>query len=420
METEGNGTDPATPSAVPLAVVILAAGQGTRMKSRRSKVLHEIAGRPMLGYPLATAEALGAERLIVVVGRDADEVRSRFAGRAEFALQAEQRGTGHAVLQTEPKLRDFGGEILILYGDTPLLRTESLERVVALKRASGAGLVLLSAKVPLPGRVVRDARGQVERIVEVTDATPAELAIEEGNTGVYLVDSDLLWEALDQIDDDNEQGEIYLTDVVAYAVSRGRGVEAMLLENAEESLGVNNRAELAQAAAVVRRRTAEQWMAQGVTLVDPANTYIDVDVVLGPDTLVEPGCQISGTSEIGESVRLRPGCVIESSRVGDGADLGPHVHLEPGSRVAAGARRAASDRPGPRRKADGKSESKPGRKKAAGKSAGKSTSKAAGKAAAKKTTARQAASSGSIRKKPAGKAGSGKTAGRSPARSPRR
>jgi bifunctional UDP-N-acetylglucosamine pyrophosphorylase/glucosamine-1-phosphate N-acetyltransferase len=353
----------------------------------------------MLGYPLAAAEALGAERLIVVIGRDADEVRARFAGRAEFALQAEQRGTGHAVLQTEPKLRDFRGEVLILYGDTPLLRTGSLREMADLKRASGAGLVLLSAPVPLPGRVVRDERGQVERIVEVTDATPDELAIQEGNTGVYLLDADLLWEALDQVDDDNEQGEIYLTDVVAYAVARGRGVEALVLEDAEESLGVNNRAELAQAAAVVRRRTAAHWMAEGVTLVDPANTYIDADAEIGRDTVIDPGCQITGPSRIGEAVRIRAGCVIEASRVGDGADLGPHLHLPPGSRVEAGAR--LKDAPAPERAV---------RKPAARKKAARK------KVAGKKKSAKKK----SAKKKPTAAKGGAKKATRKTARRPRR
>jgi len=377
MRREG-GQVPGLPTRRGLAVVILAAGQGTRMRSRRSKVLHEIAGRPMLAYPLAAAERLGGERLVVVVGRDAHEVQECFAGRAEFALQAERRGTGHAVLQAAPKLRDFRGEILILYGDTPLLRTESLEQMIELKRAAEVGLVMLSARAPLPGRVVRDARGQVARIVETTDATPEELAIEEGNTGVYLIDSDLLWEALDQVGDDNEQGEIYLTDVVAYAVSQGRGVEALVLADAEESLGVNDRAELALAAAVVRRRVAARWMVEGVTLVDPETTYIDVDAVIGQDSVLEPGCVVQGASEIGSGVRVRAGCVIEASHVGEGADIGPHLYLAPGSRVAAGTRLApagASRRRTPKAGAAARS----GRPRAAGGSKAATASRRAGK-----------------------------------------
>ncbi len=321
-----------------IAVAILAAGQGTRMKSRRSKMLHEVCGRPLLGYPLAVAEALAPERLLVVIGRDADEVRERFAGRAEFVLQSEQKGTGHAVLQTQPKLRDFAGDILVMYGDTPLLRAESVERMAELKRVTGAGVVMLSAMTPLPGRVVRDDRGQVARIVEVTDATPEELAIEEGNTGVYLCDAELLWEALSQADDRNEQGEIYLTDLVRYAVAEGRGVEALVLDDPEESLGVNNRVELAAAADGIRARTAERLMEAGVTLVDPANTYIDVDVEIGPDSLIEPGCVIQGPSVLGSGVHLKPGCHVESSRIDDDVVLGPYAHLRPDTHLMKGVR----------------------------------------------------------------------------------
>jgi bifunctional UDP-N-acetylglucosamine pyrophosphorylase/glucosamine-1-phosphate N-acetyltransferase len=321
-----------------IAVVILAAGQGTRMKSRRAKVLHEFCGRPLLGYPLAVAESLRPARVFVVVGRDADEVQSRFSGRAEFVLQAEQRGTGHAVLQVEPKLRDFEGDVLVLYADVPLLRAETLEHMRVKKAETGAGLVMLSAPIPLPGLVVRGAGGQVERVVEQTDATPEEMRIQEGNTGVYLVDSSLLWQALSQVDDRNQQGEIYLTDVVGYAVDEGRGVEALRLEDADECLGVNTRAELAAAAAVVRRRTCERLMADGVTVVDPASTYLDVEVQVGRDSLIEPGCVIQGESVLGEGVHVKPYCVIESSRLDDGVTIGPCAHLRPGTHLGRGVR----------------------------------------------------------------------------------
>lgn len=323
---------------VETAVVILAAGQGTRMKSGRAKVLHEICGRPLLGYPLTVAESLSPSRLMVVVGRDAEQVQQTFAGRAEFVLQAEQNGTGHAVLQTASKLRGFDGDVLILYGDTPLLTSETLQEMRRIKQASGAGLVLLSAPEKLPGRIVRDASGQVVRIVEKTDATPAELAIEEGNTGVYLVDSDLLWDGLSQVDDNNEQGEIYLTDVVSYAFDQGRGVEALRLETADESLGVNDRSELARAAAVVRGRTLDRLMSEGVSIVDPASTFIDVDVEIGRDSLIEPGCVIQGASVLGERVHLKPHCMIEASQIGDDSVLGPAAHLRPDSVLGCGVR----------------------------------------------------------------------------------
>ncbi len=324
--------------ARPIAVVILAAGQGTRMKSGLAKVLHPIAGRPMLGYPLAAAEALGPERTVVVVGRDSEQVERTFAGRARFALQREQRGTGHALLQAEAALGGFEGDLLVLYGDTPLLRAASLRRMVECKRETGADLVLLSARVPVPGIVVRDGRGRLARIVEATDATPEELAITERNTGVYLADRALFWKALAQADDRNEQGEIYLTSAIEILLREGRRVEVQALEEDVEGTGVNTRVELARAAGVVRERKLEELMLGGVTIVDPASTWIDVDVEIGRDSVIEPGCAIQGPSRLGERVHLRPHCVIESSEIGDDVVIGPSAHLRPGNRLGTGVR----------------------------------------------------------------------------------
>ena len=195
-----------------IAVIVLAAGKGTRMRSRTAKVLHPLAGRPMLDYPLATAEALEPDRIVVVVGREADRVRETFEGRAHFALQEPQRGTGHAVLTARDELAGFRGDVLILYGDVPLLRAESLREMQRLRAATDAALVVLTAEADVPGIIIRDAAGRVDRIVEAPDATPDELAIRERNTGVYLLDSEWLWKTLSQVGDDNEQGEIYLTD----------------------------------------------------------------------------------------------------------------------------------------------------------------------------------------------------------------
>jgi bifunctional UDP-N-acetylglucosamine pyrophosphorylase/glucosamine-1-phosphate N-acetyltransferase len=321
------------PQAVPIAVVILAAGQGTRMKSGLAKVLHPIAGRPMLGYPLAAAEALGPSRIVVVIGRDGEQVERAFAGRARFALQREQRGTGHGLLQAEAELGPFEGDLLVLYGDTPLLRAESLRRMVERKRASGADLVLLSARVAVPGIVVRDARGRLARIVEETDATPEELLIPERNTGVYLAERSLFWKALAQADDRNEQGEIYLTSAVEILLREGRRVEVLPLEDDAEGIGVNTRVELARAAALLRARKLEELMLAGVTIVDPASTWIDVDVEIGRDSVIEPGCAIQGATRLGERVHLRPHCVIESSEIGDDVVIGPSAHLRPGNRI---------------------------------------------------------------------------------------
>jgi bifunctional UDP-N-acetylglucosamine pyrophosphorylase/glucosamine-1-phosphate N-acetyltransferase len=322
-----------------IAIVVLAAGKGTRMKSRLAKVLHPIAGRPMLGYALSTAEALEPERIVAVVGRDADAVRERFEGRATFVLQEPQRGTGHAVLTARDALADFRGDVLILYGDTPLLRPEALRAMAALRAETNADLVVLTAAVDVPGIVVRDAVGRVARIVEAPDATPDELAISERNTGVYLLDAEWLWKTLSQVGDDNQQGEIYLTDIVEISVREGRRVEARRLDDPEEALGINTRAQLAQAAAVVRRRKLAHLMAEGVTIVDPDSTYIDVDVEVGRDTLIEPGCVIQGDSRIGEGVHVKPGCVIETRcQISDDVELGPNAHLRPGVELGKGAR----------------------------------------------------------------------------------
>jgi bifunctional UDP-N-acetylglucosamine pyrophosphorylase / glucosamine-1-phosphate N-acetyltransferase len=312
-----------------LAAVVLAAGQGTRLRSRRPKVLHEVGGRPMLAFPLAAARALAARRCLVVVGFGADAVRERFAGQAEFVLQPEQRGTGHAVQLCREALADFEGDVLILYGDTPLLRGDTLRRMALHKAETGADLVLLSAHVEVPGIVVRDTAGAVARVVEATDATPEELAIRERNTGVYLVDASLLWKLLERLDDDNAQGELYLTQMVELAVSDGLRVEALLLPDASEALGVNTRAELAIVARHLREQTLSRLMAAGVTIVDPDATYVDVDVEIGPDTVIEPGCVIQGPSRIGSGVHLKPGCTIESSAIGDDVEMGPNAHLRP-------------------------------------------------------------------------------------------
>ena len=322
----------------PLAVVILAAGHGTRMNSRRAKVLHEIAGRPMLGYPLGMAEALAPERVVIVVGRDADAVQRAFADRATFVVQAEQRGTGHAVQTALPALAGFAGEVLILYADCPLLRPESVERLRALKADSKAPLAILTSPEPLPGRVVRGSDGRVERIVEQTDASPEELEIREGNTGVYLVDFELLASALGELDSENAQAELYLTDVVAIARRRRLSVEALELDDAGEALGVNNRAELARATVLQHRRNVERLLALGVTVIDPASVWIDTDVEVGRDSQLDPGVVITGPSRLGEGVHVKAHTVIESSVLEDDVVIGPSAHLRPGTRLRRGVR----------------------------------------------------------------------------------
>jgi len=322
----------------PLAVLVLAAGQGTRMKSGLAKVLHPLGGRPMLHHVLAAAEALQPERLVTVVGRDADAVREAFAGRSQFVLQEQRRGTGHAVLQTESALEGFSGDVLVLYGDTPLLTAETLRRLQEHKRATQADLVLLSAAVDVPGIVLRDASGALAGVVEATDASPEELGIEERNTGVYLVDRDVLWKSLAQVGQDNAQGEVYLTTVVEILLREGRQVEVLRIEDDDEGIGINDRVDLARAEAALRTRTLNRLMREGVTIVDPANTAVDVDVSVGRDTRIEPGSVIQGATRIGERCHVKPGCVIEESVLGDDVVVGPSAHLRPGCALGDGVR----------------------------------------------------------------------------------
>jgi bifunctional UDP-N-acetylglucosamine pyrophosphorylase/glucosamine-1-phosphate N-acetyltransferase len=321
----------------PISVIVLAAGQGTRMKSSRPKVLHELCGTSMLGHVISTAEALAPERLLVVVGRGADEVTTAFAGRCEFVLQAERLGTGHAVLQAEPKLADFDGDVLVLYADTPLLRPETLVQMRDEKRSRGSELLILTAEAEsIPGRILRDASGQVSRVVEKQDASPEELAIRERNTGVYLIDAPLLRTCLSKLEANNAQGELYLTDAVRHSVEGGHRVDAFSLDDSDECLGINDRRELAEATAVMRRRVATRWMEAGVTLIDPETTYIDVDVQIGRDTVIEPGCVIEGKTVIGENCRLKSYTTIESSRLDDDVTIGPNSHLRPDSHLQTG------------------------------------------------------------------------------------
>ena len=309
------------------------------MKSRRAKVLHELCGVPMLGHVLRNAKALTPSRLIVVIGTGAEEVRSRFDEDVEFVLQEEQLGTGHAVLVAEPTLGPVTGDVLVLYGDTPLLRPETIERMRVVKQESGADLVMLTARAEnIPGRVSRDAEGRVLRVIEASDATPAELEIEERNTGVYLFGAELLREGLAALEPDNEQGELYLTDVVGYAVTKGLRVEGLEISDADECLGINTRKELADASRVMRRRIIEGWMDEGVSFIDPDSVYVDADVRIGRDSVIEPGVVISGKSKLGEGVHIKAGCVIEDSEIADEVTIGPSAHLRPGNVVGAGAK----------------------------------------------------------------------------------
>jgi bifunctional UDP-N-acetylglucosamine pyrophosphorylase/glucosamine-1-phosphate N-acetyltransferase len=328
------------------------------MRSRRPKVLHQLCGRPLIHYPVAASRALGA-RVIVVVGRGAEEVSAVVSREAEatFVEQRERRGTGHAVLQAQAACGEDTEAILVLPGDMPLLSESTLRRLVERHRESKAAATLLTAELDDHsgyGRVVREA-GRPVAIVEERDATAAQRAIREVGTSAYCFDGRRLWPALARVTPHNEQGEYYLTDVIAILRGDGHPVEAVITEDAREGLGVNDRKQLAGLAAVMRGRILDRLMAEGVTVLDPASTYVDDTVAIGADTVlypgvvlegrtvigaecvVGPGCHV-GASRIGDRVRLKPYCVLNESTVEEDAELGPFCHLRPASHVGARAK----------------------------------------------------------------------------------
>ncbi len=316
-----------------LAAVVLCAGKGTRMKSERAKVLHSILGRPMAFYPLERAFEVRANPVVAVVGHQADEVKAAllplFPGQPlSFAVQEQQKGTGDAVAAARAALGRFSGAVLILYGDVPLLTTETLERLLAAFRKAKAPLALVSCRPADPsgyGRVVREG-GKVTRIVEHKDASPAELSIGEINAGIYVVESTFLWKSLERLEPKNAQGELYLTDLVAMAAKEGDvgSVEA----SAEETAGVNDRAELAARAVALRTRINAAHMRFGVTLQDPTSTWIDDDVELGFDTIIGPQVTLSNGTRVGAGATIEQGSVVTRSTVGDGAHVKPYSVLD--------------------------------------------------------------------------------------------
>lgn len=338
-----------------LASIVLAAGKGTRMKSGLIKVLHPVAGLPMIAWPVAAARETGSDPIVLVIGHQANAVQGTFRGAADirFAMQEEQLGTGHAVACALDALAGFRGTILILCGDTPLLRAETLKSLLVYHRDNQAAVTVLTALMDDPygyGRVVRDGSGRVTRIVEQKDATPEEREIHEINSGIYCMDSGFLFGTIKEISNDNAQGEYYLTDLLAIAVRKGLTCLALPTADADEIMGVNDRAQLAEAAKILRRRINRDHMLNGVTIVDPDTTYIDAGVTIGADTIIHPGCQIGGSSVIGEGCLIEQnvcitGCridddchikaasVLEDSELGEDVAVGPMAHLRPGTKL---------------------------------------------------------------------------------------
>lgn len=354
-------TDSSTQLIPPAAVIVLAAGKGTRMKSRTPKILHEICGRSMVGHSLAAARSLQPQRLVVVVRHDRDRVAGHvleFDPQAEIADQSEVPGTGSAVLAGLEALDAQGpieGTVVVTYGDVPLLTPEALADLVRTHDGNGSAVTVLTAKHPEPakyGRILRDADGSFADIREFKDATEAEREVDEINSGIFAFDAAVLRDALAQVTTDNAQGEMYLTDVPKLARRAGGRVDARLMGDHMELEGANDRVQLAALGAHLNRRTLEAHMRAGVTIVDPATTWIDVEVGIAQDAEILPGTQLHGITSIGEDAVVGPDTTLtdvqvgrgaavtrthgSDSRIGAGATVGPFAYLRPGTELGAG------------------------------------------------------------------------------------
>ncbi|MFZ5595742.1 MAG: bifunctional UDP-N-acetylglucosamine diphosphorylase/glucosamine-1-phosphate N-acetyltransferase GlmU [Bacillota bacterium] len=332
-----------------LATVVLAAGKGTRMKSGQPKVLHNICGLPMICHVLQSAMEAGSDKIIVVAGFGGDLVAKEIEGLGEVVYQHEQLGTAHALLQAAEALKDFSGDVMVLCGDTPLITSGTLKKLIAVHRESGAAATVLTSVAEIPegyGRVIRGEDGRVLRIVEQKDASPDELAVREINTGMYCFKTDGLFEELGLLKPDNAQGEYYLTDLIEKYVVGGKPVNAVPGADLSEIMGVNDRVQLAAARESMAGKINRELMLSGVTIIDPLSVYIDVGVKIGCDTVIYPGTLIQGSAVIGSNCRIGPftqvlsarvgdnvtvrQSVIEDSIIGDGCNIGPYSYIRPG------------------------------------------------------------------------------------------
>ena len=357
---DGFRADGSPSAAAPAAAVVLAAGEGKRMRSTVPKVLHAIGGATLLGHAVAAVAALRPEHLAVVVGHGREHVAGEVTALGErlgrpvvAATQSEQLGTGHAVrcgLEALPS--GLAGSVLVTYGDVPLLEAGTLAGLLAEHAAAGAAVSLLTGEPADPtgyGRVLRDAHGAVRGIVEHRDATPEQRAVGEVNSGVYAFDAAFLAAGLARLGNDNSQGELYLTDLVAAAVADGLPVRAVVCRDTWQVLGVNDRIQLAELRAELNRRVLRRWMVEGVTIVDPATTWVDVDVRLARDVVLHPGTQLHGATRVEEGAEVGPDttltdCAVgagahvvrthgSASEIGPGASVGPFAYLRPGARL---------------------------------------------------------------------------------------
>ncbi|NNV07076.1 bifunctional UDP-N-acetylglucosamine diphosphorylase/glucosamine-1-phosphate N-acetyltransferase GlmU [Geobacillus sp. C56-T2] len=332
--------------------VVLAAGQGTRMKSKQYKVLHPVCGKPMVQHVVDQVSKLGVEKTVVVVGFGAEQVKEQLGSQCEYALQEEQLGTAHAVMQAAAHLRGLEGITIVVCGDTPLITAETMEALIQHHVNAEAKATVLTAIAENPtgyGRIVRNKAGHVEKIVEHKDASEEEKSICEINTGTYCFDNQTLFQALTNVTNDNAQGEYYLTDVIEIIKANGGVVSAYQAPSFEETIGVNDRIALAEAERLMRRRICRHHMQNGVTIVDPDATYISADAVIGRDTVIYPGTVIEGETVIGEDCVIGPyseisRCMIghrtsirhsvaHDSEIGSDVTIGPFAHIRPLSKI---------------------------------------------------------------------------------------
>ena len=337
-----------------VTAVLLAAGQGTRMKSRLLKVLHPVCGKPMLAYALEVASFASTEKPVVVIGRDGQALRDFLGDSATCVLQDPPLGTGHALQQAEASLLDQTDLVLVTYADMPLLRPETLVGLVEAQKKNSGPITMLTVIAADPrgfGRVIRTPQGQVQAIVEDAAATPEQLSIQELNVGAYCFSAAWLWQALHQIPL-SKKGEYYLTDTVALAVKAGLPVQALVSQDLTESIGINTRVHLAEAEAAMRARINRAHMLAGVTIVNPAATYIDPDVTIGPDTVIWPNTYLHGKTVIGAGCTIGPNTIAEDTTVGDGCvilaavmekaivddnvSIGPFARLRKGAHLCQG------------------------------------------------------------------------------------
>lgn len=315
-----------------VSCVVLAAGKGTRMKSDKAKVLHEVFFAPMLHHVLEAVNSPRIDRTIAIVGHQKERVAETLKNfQVSLVVQEEQLGTGHAVLCAREELADLGGTVLILCGDTPLIRAETIENMLAQHRDTNATLTVMTTRLANPtnyGRIVCDDQGNVLQIVEQKDATPAQRKIAEINAGIYCAESAFLFEALEQVGSDNSQGEVYLTDIVELANRAGHRVHRFAGVEAEEVLGVNSRVELAAAHKSLQLRRNEELMLSGVTIISPESVAIEKGATIGTDSCIGPNVLISGATKIGAGCRVDANSVIRNSMLGDNVVVGPFSFLE--------------------------------------------------------------------------------------------